>query len=179
MRRTIGVAMLGTAAVLLASTPAAAQQPWIFFGGGPTIPVGEFGDYAKTGWLATAGIGVDVGTQGLWVAAELHYGSNSHDDITNDKTNIFAGFGTIGYTFGPGQKVRPYVLGGLGFLSHIYKAGGLDYSETETRIGYTAAGGLTFQLSERVGFWVEGRFMGAADTRMIPILAGFTINFGN
>ena len=35
-------------------------------------------DGAKTGWLATGGVGVDVGKKGAWVEAEGYYGSNKH-----------------------------------------------------------------------------------------------------
>src|ERR1044071_931557 len=100
MRFTLPV-LVGALAVLAVSDPAQAQQPYIFAGAGANFPVSTFGDFAKTGWIATAGVGVDIGAKGLWAEAEGWYGSNKHSDVVGDKTDIFSLLGALGYTFMP------------------------------------------------------------------------------
>ena len=89
-----------------------------------------------------------------------------------------AGFGTIGYSFTPDQKVSPCVLAGVGILVHQVKPA-TGNSESESQLGYTGAAGLVFNLNAKVSLWVEGRFTGSKDTKFIPIAAGVAINLGS
>jgi opacity protein-like surface antigen len=167
----------GLAALLFAGATAANAQ-YVFAGGGATIPIGDFKDYAKTGWNAQAGFGFDIASvRGLSVEAEGFYGSNKHSDVDGDKTNIIAGMGSVLYSFMPDKKVSPYALAGAGFLSHKFDPATGD-SETSTKFGYTGAVGLIFSLSSKASLWVEGRLLGSKDSKMLPINAGFSINFG-
>lgn len=167
-------------AALLAVTlvPSVSSAQYVFAGGGAQIPIGDFKDAgAKTGWTATAGFGFDIGPRGLFVEAEGFYGSHKFEG-TGDKVNTITGLGAIGYSFMPDKKVTPYVLAGAGILAAQSKpeTGG---SHTETEFAYTGAAGLSFTLSERLNLWVEGRLLGTKDAKMIPVTAGFTLNFGS
>ncbi len=181
MKRRTGSLVLGTVALLAFAAPAAAQStPFVFFGAGATFPMGDYKEYAKTGWLANAGVGTSIGSKGLWVGADLFYGSNKHkapDD--GDKTNLLIGLATIGYNFKPGAKVTPYVHGSVGMLNHKYvPATGTGGSES--MIAFGGGAGLLFKLGAKSSFWVEGRYLTASkdgsSTAFVPILAGVSID---
>jgi opacity protein-like surface antigen len=169
---------LGLVVLAAAVIPATANAQYLFVGGGASIAIGDFKDYAKTGWIAQAGLGYDIASvKGLFVEAEGFYGSNKHSDVAGDKTNIIAGMGVIGYSFTPDSKASPYVLAGAGFQSHKFDPA-TGASETSTKFGYTGAAGVGVKLNQTVSFWVEGRLLGSKDSKMIPVSAGFTFNFG-
>ena len=176
MKRFAVPMLLGALAISAGASRAEAQN--FFLGGGVTMPQGDFNTYAKMGYILTAGFGVDIGTKGLFAEAEFWYGSNKHDDVPGDKTNIMSGFGALGYSFMPTKKVSPYILGGAGFLSHGFRSESVPAdNETETKFAYTGALGLTFAISPKAKFWVEGRYIGSDFTKLIPLTAGFVINF--
>jgi opacity protein-like surface antigen len=178
MRFTAPV-LYGAIAVMAVSLPARAQRPYIFAGAGASFPVSTFGDYAKTGWMAQAGVGVDVGTKGLWVEAEGWYGSNNPSDVVGDKTDIFSLLGAVGYSFMPEKKVTPYVLGGAGFLSHKFEPA-TGASATDTKFAYSGAAGLSFVASPTIHIFLEARYLGTSDSesRMVPVTAGVSIELG-
>lgn len=158
-------------AVLMLAGASAGNAQYVFVGGGANIPIGSFKDAgAKTGWIAQAGVGKDIGSKGLWVEAEGWYGQTSYTGTTG-KTKLLAGIGAVGYSFMPDKKMSPYVVAGAGFMNA--KAGGAS----STKFAYTGGAGLGFNLNPTVHFWVEGRLMGTKDAKMIPINAGFTFNF--
>jgi opacity protein-like surface antigen len=167
---------LGVFLLAGAMLPAKADAQYVFLGGGATIAMGDFKDYAKTGWLATGGVGYDV-TSKVWVEAEAYYGQNSHSDVAGDKTKLLGFIGAVGYSFSPDKKVSPYVTAGAGMLQHKYVPATGD-SESDSKFAYTGAAGIGFNLNETVHLWIEGRFLGRKDTQLIPIMAGFTFSFG-
>jgi opacity protein-like surface antigen len=179
MKRTLGSMALGAFVVGLVASPAVAQRPYIFGGGGATAPAGDFNTYAKTGWTANGGVGMDLALKGAWIEAEGFYGSNKHSAVTGDKTNVIAGFGAIGYSFMPDKKLSPYVLGGAGIRAHQFRSEGSPLTnESSTNFAYTGAAGLSYTLSPMVGFWLEGRWIGSEGTNLMPLVAGVTLHLG-
>jgi len=184
MKRFALPTVLAAVAALSVTSPAGAQ--YIFFGGGPTIPSGEFGDYAKTGYTFMAGFGADIGKKGLFIEAEIGRGSNSHENTGNakEKTNVITAFGALGYSFGAVEKkVRPYLLAGAGLVAHQFRTDAgppaSDAEGTESKFGATGAGGISIKLNEKASFWLEGRYIGSSGTNLMAALFGLTINFGN
>lgn len=175
MKRLCGSIVVGTLVALATATPAQAQKPFVFFGGGATIPMSDFKDVAKTGWGAQVGIGIDIGTKGLWGDIEGGYSSNKHD-VGDGETTLLSGLAVLGYSFSPAAKVSPYVLGGLGFVRAKTEVG--TVSGSETNFAYTGGLGLGFRLSPVMLFYVEGRYMGG-DVKFIPIMAGLSISLGS
>lgn len=176
MKRLTGAIMLGAVAAVVAVSPARAQ--YVFLGAGAGIPTGDFKTYAKTGFLATGGVGFDIGDKGLWAEAEGYYGSNKHKAPEDgDKTTIIAGMAALGYSFMADKGVSPYVTGGLGFQSHKFVPE-TGASETDTNLGYTAAAGLGFKVGSKAHIWVEGRFLGSKASKMLAALGGFSVSLG-
>ena len=159
MKRLGSAILVGAVAVLVAAAPARAQ--YLFAGGGASIPMGDFADVAKTGWVFTGGVGADLGSRGLWIEAEGYYASHNRE-VEGDHSNIFGLIGALGYSFRPEAKVSPYVTGGVGIVASQYKSdtGGSLGGGTEKGFGYTAAAGLGFKAASKLTFWVEGRFLG-------------------
>jgi len=175
MKRLCGSIVAGALVALATATPAQAQKPFVFFGGGVSLPMSDFGDAAKTGWGAQVGIGIDIGTGGLWGDIEGMYASHSLDGVDGEAT-LLSGMGVLGYTFSPEAKVSPYLLGGLGFIRAKTEVGAI--SGTETNFAYTGGLGLGIRMSPVMLFFVEGRYVGG-DTQFIPIMAGLSISFGS
>lgn len=174
-------ALLALLAFTLPST-AQAQGAFLFAGGGVTFGTGDYGDETDAGWLGMAGLGVDIGDSGLFVAGEGFYGSNGISDV-DESAKVYGGFGEVGYGFQTGGNVEPYVLGGLGLLA-------LDAEdETESALAFMGAVGLSIQTESRVGFWIEGRYMaapnvgdettGEIDVNLFGIVAGIGIGLGS
>lgn len=181
MRRFAVPMVLGALAMTAISSRVEAQ--YVFFGGGPSVPLGDFKDYAKTGWLVQGGLGFDIGSSGIWAEAEGFFGSNSHKDTGTfkEKTNIISFMAALGKTFGATDaKMRPYLLAGAGVLGHQFRTDDdTATEETETKFGFTGALGLAFRLNDKARFWVEGRYLGASGTSVIPIMAGVSIDLGS
>lgn len=182
MTRRIGSALLSAVAVLaLAERVDAQSTPFVYFGGGLSMPMGDFKEYAKMGWLANAGIGTTLGNKGLWVQADIFYGSNKHKaPFDDDKTNLLIGLGSVGYTIGPVErKVRPYLFGSVGFLNHKYVPG-TGTSESESMLAFGGGAGLLFKMGAKSSFFVEGRYLTASkhgeSTAFLPVLVGITID---
>lgn len=178
MKRLCGSIVVGALVALAAATPAQAQSKFVFFGGGVSLPMSDFKDVAnaKTGWIAQAGIGMDIGSKGLWADLEGFFGSNKVDDGSGDKYNTIGGLAVLGYSLSTTAKVSPYLLGGLGFVRNRF-APAVGAADSETNFAYTGGAGLGFRFSPTALFYVEGRYMGG-DTQFLPIMAGLSFSFG-
>ena len=63
--RKCGVLTLTVLAALASFAPGSASAQFVFLGAGPSFPIGDYGDYGKTGFLAAGGIGFPVGPEGV------------------------------------------------------------------------------------------------------------------
>jgi opacity protein-like surface antigen len=155
-----------------AAVPLQAQLGF-FVGGGATMPSGDFGDYARTGWMALGGMNFGVGMP-VSFRAEGMYGSNSHEGDSGDKTNLLGGMASASYVFGLSGPISPYITAGIGALSHQYSPGtGESISEWKALFGGGA--GINFSLAA-LGLFLEARYLVRDDTAFIPLVAG--IRFG-
>jgi opacity protein-like surface antigen len=175
MKRFVAV-LIGVALLLGTSRSAQAQgsKAFIYAGGGASIPMSDYGDYAKTGWLGVAGVGYNM-TANVFIQAEGMFGSNKHSDYAGDKTELMGASASIGYSFGEdGAKVKPYVFGGAGMLSHKFKPA-TGTSDSESKAMFYGGAGLYFPMG-KLGLWVETRYVSRSDTKFVPVMAGLQIN---
>jgi len=178
-RLLVAVAAAGVALFAINQT-ASAQGIYVFVGGAGTFPTSDFGDYAKTGWMAFGGVGVDVGPQGLSVGADLFYGQNNHegtDILEGEKTTPYGAMGYVSYGFQTAGKITPYVFGGAGVLIHKFSATGVD-SESETQFGYEGGVGVDFMVAPKISIFGEGRYIGSKDTQFFFAGAGLSFMVG-
>lgn len=172
MRRlVIGASTLAT--LLVVAPPVEAQ---FFVSGSATIPTGEYGDFAKTGWMAGAGFRAWQSADmklGLWLVGE--YGSNTHDDDSGDKTNLMSGGGWLSYVLGsnPDASVTPFVVAGGGYLNHQYSP---DVGDSENFGQAFAGGGIGLGFGkEGKGPWILATYRhGFDETTFLAVGAGWT-----
>jgi hypothetical protein len=178
MRRLfLGAASLGLGLVLVA--PRAEAQ--FFVSASATIPSGDYGDYAKTGWLAGVGARAwanEAGNIALWLVGE--YGSNSHDaDVVGvtdgDKTNIMSGGAFVAYTLGsnPDASMTPFIVAGGGYMNHQWSPATGDSENSGQAF---AGGGLGLSFGDESGGpWILATYRnGFDDTKFITIGGGWT-----
>jgi len=170
-------ALFITGTVLLLFSPAvgmAQNRPSIFVGGGVTIPVGDYADLAKTGWMATGGVVIPVGTRGIFIPIEGLYGRNSSEVTGGGHRDLYGGTAGIGYRFGDQSRVGVYLIGAGGFLV-LRTDPGTGTSATETEFAYFGAGGVDIPVSGRVSLWIETRYFARGDVKFVPVFAGISI----
>ncbi|MGE0159734.1 MAG: hypothetical protein AB7T31_10015 [Gemmatimonadales bacterium] len=158
----------------------ASAQASIFVMGGATVPIGDYADYANTGWMAQAGAVFPVGPMGLSVGAGGFYGVNNHT-VDGDKTNLYGGLGFLQYTIGDAAAFSPYVYAGGGFMTHSYKSDTFPEG-SGSGLAVTAGAGVNIPLGGATGF-AEGEYLtGLGDevdgTDLFAISAGVSFSVG-
>lgn len=161
--------------VLLASPLAMAQgvdkgQIEVSVGGGLSLPMGDFGDAYKTGFLGGLSVGYYV-TPVLVIGAEgNYYMYKAKDELIDaakllDPTVTDMKFSTIQataygkYLFKP-ENMSPYVKGIVGMYSDKAKveAGSGDADVSESDIGFGAGAGVQLKGQGNVGGFGEVLF---------------------
>ena len=181
------IVTLVAAAVIALAAPLTLDAQTLYIAGGATFPTSDFGNYAKTGWMAAGGVVFnDIGTAGLGLGVEGFYGENKHksEDVDpefnfgDSKTNPYGIMGIAVYNFDTGGSIQPYVFGGAGWMAHKYTADPAfaDEDETGSGFGYQFGAGVGFDLSESIELFGEGRYMGGSgdvsDTKFFGLFAG-------
>ena len=171
-RKLVGLAVT-TLLIAAAARPAAAQaRGYVGLGGGVNIPIGDFKDFNKTGWLGELIAGV-TGKDGMW-GGRID-GMYLHNTFKGGggATKLFGANADLVVT--PGKrpaKVHPYVLGGVGFFN--VKNDGVAGSET--KFAWNAGAGLQVHTGNKLDVFFEGRFLSISTTgssiHMIPIAVG-------
>lgn len=177
-------------AVLMATVgaaPATAQGAKFSLGGGLSLPLSDFGDFASTGFHGLAAVGfqpanLPVGFQidGMY----QRFGLEDAPDNFDGNTQVIQGTANVVYTFTTAEEstFHPYLIGGVGLYN--FKPTGDDLQalvgdESETDFGINAGAGFDFQAGS-VGLFVEGRFHNVFsdpdNTNFIPITVG--VRFG-
>ena len=187
--RAMRSVVVGAALVALAgATPVMAQSGAKFsVGGGLTLPLGDFGDVASTGFHGLAAVGfrpanLPIGFQidGMY----QRFGVEDAPDNFDGNTQIIQGTANVVYTFTTAEEstFHPYLIGGVGLYNS--KPTGDDFQaivgdESSTDFGFNAGAGFDFQAGS-VGLFVEGRFHNVlsdgSDGTFIPITVG--VRFG-
>ncbi|MEO8450173.1 MAG: outer membrane beta-barrel protein [Gemmatimonadota bacterium] len=168
MRRFFGFIALVTVLAGFIGPKAHAQDTRIFgmVSVAPAIPVGDFGSDFSTGWEVAAGVGTALRSSPVELRLTASYGYFKESGVGGVSKPLGLS-GDALYRFGsPSAKVRPYLLGGLGFYSVKYS---LDYStaygtgsgsglsETDNGFSYGAGGGVTVRAGV-VSLFAEGRY---------------------
>jgi hypothetical protein len=147
-------------------------------GGGLLMPMGNYKDSDKLGWLVGADatywlMGAPVG-----IRADVQYSQTSEKSgVTPHTTKIIGGLAEVVYAFGmKAAPIRPYILGGLGFYNVKQTVAGL--SGSTSKIGFGGGAGLAFKLGTGgTRFFVEGKYVSVATSNssktFLPIRAGF------
>jgi hypothetical protein len=169
MHRTLTA--LGMSALLMAgvaSTAAGQARGYVGFGAGVSLPMGDFKDGAKTGWLGqviagvTSASGVIGGrVDGMYARHSIKSGSTSGGTVKLMGANL-------DLVWTPGHrpnKVHPYLLGGIGFYNA--KFGNAD---GDTNLAFNVGGGVQVHLGNRMDFYTELRYLNIRTDNSIGLL---------
>lgn len=169
--------------------PLTAQAQSIFLLAGVSAPSGDFSDYANTGWLGAVGVTFPVGDAGLWAGVEGSYGQNKHDVDSDpvfeveegDKTTLIGVMAILGYDIQTEGNVNPYVWGGAGLQSHKFTSElSPSFDDTSSKFGYQFGAGVSIGSEDsNVHPFIEGRFQGSEDSKIIAGEVGVSIGVGN
>ena len=139
-------------------------------GGGLTLPMGTYGDFDKAGWNLVGLIQFPISRSPIHLRFDAMYGQTSHKSPASGNTTLTGATADLLYHLGDrAAKVRPYVLGGLGFYS--VDVGGTS----ESKLAFGLGGGILFGVGTMHAF-LEGRYMSVqtsgSSTNFLPISVG-------
>lgn len=187
--RAIRSVVVGAALMATAGAAPAAAQARFSLGGGVTLPLGDFGDAAGTGFHGLAavsfvptgspvGIQVDGMYQRLGVDDDPVFGEVDAD------FQVIQGTANAVYTFTTAEEstFHPYLIGGVGLYNMKLTGDDVpDDLDSETDFGINAGAGFDFQAGA-VGLFLEGRFHNVftedESTNFIPITVGVRLGGG-
>ena len=179
MKRRVVALFAGVVAGSFAASVAQAQSASIFLSAGPSFPLGDYGDYAKTGWFSQAGVAVPVGAKGVTVGGAVVYGSNKHNATDPGKTNLLGAFGFLQYRAGNPEKPGIYFFGEAGALNHQFKAPGTSGYGSDSEVKLAVGGGVGVDIPlGGAGLFIEADIVARGDTKFVPIQVGVAIPVG-
>jgi hypothetical protein len=161
--------------------PRAASAQGVYFGAGATFPTGDYGDYAKTGYIGVAGVSFSVGPDGLSIVGEGFFGQNSHSDVSGDKTYPYGGMAGLLYDLTPQEDGGIYFFGQLGAMVHKYSSDEFE-GESETGFGFGGGAGYGIPLGGGTEIFLEGRYMRGnfdyGNTSFFGLVGGVALTLG-
>ena len=147
----------------------------IMVGGGLLMPMGDYKNADKMGFIGQAGVGFPAGPIGIRIEGD--YGQTSHKSPTSGNSKIIGGMGAAVYHFKSPASITPYVLGGVGMYNVKVTVGSVSASETKFAFGVGA--GLEMKMTS-MSLYLEAKYMNIATsgsaTTFIPITVG--LRFG-
>jgi hypothetical protein len=127
--------------------------------GGITLPMGDFGDAAKTGWQAMGGVTFGLGGLPFALRIDGIFGQNSFDvsGVDAKAQHIGAMAGGQFNIGGDAASVKPYILGQVGMVNSKCSGDDCFSDEGSTDFAIAGGGGINFGLGSMSAF-VEGLF---------------------
>ena len=159
MKRVLtGLVALGLVAG--AAAPAGAQaRGYVGLGGGLSVPTGDFADGVKTGWLGQLIAGITGPNGRFGGRIDGMYVRHSWEAVDDASTTLFGANADLVVTPGAeGAKLRPYILGGVGFFNGKQKVGGVS-GEGETKFAFNFGAGVNIKAGARMSVFAEGRYI--------------------
>ena len=165
MNRRFGVFAFGAMVLLGAPGAANAQiKGYVGLGGGVSMPLGDFKDEVKLGWLVQGTAGFTTKTI-IGARADVTYGQHKSKATGGGTGKILGFMGDVVVSPKMAGKVGAYILAGAGMQN--LKAEG----SSETKFAWNAGAGL------RAGMiYLEARFVSVkhdgGTTNFVPITVG-------
>ena len=151
-------------------------------GGGLSLPLGDFDDFAKTGWHGTALVSVVPASIPVGFQIDGNFSRFSDDTPLDIKEQLIYGTGNVVYNFKTSEdsRFRPYLIGGVGVYNLDAKGDDVPSTvESTTKFGINGGAGFNFSAGS-AGLFLEGRFHNVftegSNTNFIPITVG--VRFG-
>jgi len=186
--------LAAVAATMLVAVPVQAQMTAserpIRFGAmtGVSLPIGDFGDVANTGWHLTGFGEYRMDNFPATLRGELGYHSFGGTRVSAGPFSSEASYSMIPITVSaiyvlPSETQRRFhLMGGLGLyrtsadVDYTDEDGSFSFSNSSTDFGINIGGGINFPLGERIDAVAEARFHSiftdGNSSNMIPISIG-------
>lgn len=170
-RKVVGLAVAALLITGAARSATAQARGYVGFGAGVALPMGNFKNAVKTGWLGQVIAGVTSANGMLGGRIDGMYIRNSLKGTGGGSTKLLGA--NLDLVWTPGQrpaKVHPYLLGGVGFFNA--KSSG----PSQTKFAFNLGGGLQVHLANRMDFYTELRYISiqttGGSTGVLPISIG-------
>jgi opacity protein-like surface antigen len=157
--------------VALLSAPAAAQVGFSV-GAGLTMPQGDLGDGAESGFHGLAAATSTLPAAPIKIRADFGYHTMPADeDLFGDMSfNMMTLSGDAQWSFMPGP-LSPYVIGGVTWGSASLGGDDAPDVDSESDFGFNVGGGLDFGLGA-LKLFAEARYFSVGDSDFLPITVG-------
>jgi opacity protein-like surface antigen len=187
MKRMV-LAVLALVCLANVAVLSAQQGIRVGIGGGVVMPIGDYKDVDKLGWLAGADLTYWLTSSPVGIRLDGSYSQTSHKDFQGvaiaGNSKIVGGLVEVVYALGTqADQIRPYILGGGGVynLKVHASAQGTTVDTSETKFAFGFGAGVAFKVGAgSTRFFVEGKFVSIKEsggsTNFLPIRAG--IRFG-
>lgn len=154
----------------------AASRKFFSFGAGATVPLGDFKEEAKTGFLTGLGFGSGIGSGNLFLLGTGFYGKNgvNEEGHGDDYFALLGGTVNLGL-MGSGEGARPYGYLGLGMQRVEEKGEGHSHGAENEAFGNAVVGLSLGRGNTR--FWIQGGAVLGGEHTYIPLSAGVSIGF--
>lgn len=175
--------------MLVGASAARAQGAEFSLGGGASIPLSTFGDFAKTGFNGMVAVSFAPSSFPLGIQIDGMYQRLKNEDIIpgGRSSQILQGTGNLIYKFKTSEEstFRPYLIGGAG-IYNFKQVSGDDVAgpgvgntgSTGTDFGLNGGAGFDFKAGS-IGLFLEGRFHNVftdgEDVKFIPITVGIRL----
>ena len=177
MKRTL---LLTFAALVLTASAGHGQMKVQFdLGGGISEPTGDYGDFTDLGWHGLATVAVVPNGSPLAIQVTGFYSQLDFKTI-GGRWELGGGFGELRLDLLKRSKMTGSVLLGGGVI-HAKAKPDVGGSTSDTRGAFDGGLGLTYNVTEMVGFFFQARyvniFIDGPDITMIPLTAGLRFHF--
>jgi opacity protein-like surface antigen len=147
MRR---ICLAAVGAMLLGAATASAQGVRYGVGGGLLVPIFDYSDLDKAGWIVGADVTYWLASAPIGIRAEGSYSQTRQKPgaccVTDHTTRIAGGMADVVYAFGRTvNQIRPYLLAGVGFYNLRLSVPGFA-SSSDTRIGFGGGAGVAYRV---------------------------------
>ncbi|MDQ3136784.1 MAG: porin family protein [Gemmatimonadota bacterium] len=188
MVRVAAAVAIGLVGILASARVGHAQGAEFSLGAGASIPLSDYGDFAKTGYHGLVGISFAPSSFPLGIQVDGQYHRLKQDEAFGNRTSqIIMGTGNLIYKFKTSEdsKFRPYLIAGAGIYNFKLVSGddvagpGVgNLGNTSTDFGLNGGAGFDFKVGS-IGAFIEGRFHNVftdgSNLKFIPITAGIRL----
>lgn len=158
--RWMKTAVLSLACLAFAAGVSRAETNWVGINAGAALPMGDFGDFASTGFDAGAtgtwmfaptwGVGVDV--------AYYMWGAKDEPAGVDASANAIQASGHFLYMFPSEGNVKPWLKAGAGIYNIGAKVEGagptFDFDDSEANFGFNIGGGVNLKSSDTMSYGI-------------------------
>jgi Outer membrane protein beta-barrel domain len=173
--KRLGLVILAVALCAVAARPAMAQGVRYGVSAGVLLPMGNYGDADKMGFVGGAGATYWLAGQPIGIRGDLSYSQTSHDGAAGN-TKIIGGMASVVYALNPATApARILISGGVG----LYNVKESVTSASESKVGFGGGAAVAFKMGTGSTRLVLGTRFTSVSTSgssisFLPITVGLT-----